>query len=1230
LIDDRDDGGEQTLNETDPSSPTTEDDGTDSSNDGDDESDRPGDDDPQPPADDGEPPVAKLEAETTEAQTGQEIRFDASASSDPDGGSLSFEWTLGDDATNTGATITHAYRSAGEYDVSVTVTDGDDRSNTATTTISVTGPDVIGETGVARFGQQGDEWTSVSVDGRLDDPVVVTGPPQQDGTATTVRGRALTSEGFELQYQDWSPPSTHSEADVPWLAMDAGAYSIDGAAVRAGSVAVDEDWTGVTLPANFTETPIVLANRMSDADEEAAAIRLRNVSADGFDLRLQEKEAADGSHPAVTVHYVAVEPVNTDGLQAGTVEATSDSTTIGYDEFESPPATLATIRTFKGPDTATLRHLNRSAESVEVFVQEETSDDDETDHISETVGWLAASPGSLNGIPRAARPTAEVSVTPSTPWIDETVRFDATASNDVDGRIVEYAWEFGDGATATGDRATHVYETTGEYEVTLTVTDDEGATAEHTTTLSVEDGNYLAQDRIYNMDNPDINRATSQHFQLVWGPDGHSRIDDSFIQGNLENLEQFWDLYVNQLEFTEPSRSRHEDQRDGNRYKMNVYITNTGLSQHESGWAFQGSRDGFGHLVVHPNAMRVDPPSGTLAHEFGHVLTMHADGGWFNSVMGPWWEGSAEWFKGVLVNDRGGGGAANGLYQNANLFQCHGRNEYDSWPIFMYLHDDPDDLAGYGEGSVARLMRTSESGQNLWEMIDQLASDTSAKECLGHFAKRLPTQDFEHQDLYRRNWEDLIDSRSKQYHVFSELEPVPDRDDRWRVPIEQAPQQSGWNIVELEPESGTVSVTFDGLVNGSLGSDWRAALVAEDPDGTTRYSQLFGDGETASLDVGSAESVYLTVAATPDTWYDVTQQASESDQPFQSYPGKERLPYEVRISGATPARTTSDPPNSSGSRHPNGGGFVADSATIADSAFVGPNAIVKGNATVEGTAEIRDYAVVNGGTVTGNARVLERAIINGTVRDDAIAKGTTVVEDTIEGEGVVDGDFAGDNNVTQGTVFGHTPNSSYVNDRPHDPGLLLAYDFEEAHDVYALDRYGVDHGILRGDPSVSNGALELRDPGQYVLLEDYALDYDDLRIDATVTWDGSDSNGGDQHIWALGASESRQLRLSVAADGSLRFRIENGDTVHTVTADQQLSPDTQTSVRVTIQNGTATIHVDGTEVASGSVSLTPNDLRVDDPHETPHQNYVGRGISDSTPAFTGVVHAFAMYRPSRV
>jgi YVTN family beta-propeller protein len=58
----------------------------------------------------------------------------------------------------------------------------------------------------------------------------------------------------------------------------------------------------------------------------------------------------------------------------------------------------------------------------------------------------------------------------------QAIRFDASASTDPDGQVARYDWNFGDGQRAldAGPTPTHTYSATGEYKVTVTVTDSEG------------------------------------------------------------------------------------------------------------------------------------------------------------------------------------------------------------------------------------------------------------------------------------------------------------------------------------------------------------------------------------------------------------------------------------------------------------------------------------------------------------------------------------------------------------------------------------------------------------------------------------------------------------------------------------------------------------------------------------------------------------------------------------
>lgn len=65
--------------------------------------------------------------------------------------------------------------------------------------------------------------------------------------------------------------------------------------------------------------------------------------------------------------------------------------------------------------------------------------------------------------------------------IDEKIIFNGSMSYDPDGNIVNYSWEFGDGYTGYGKFTHHTYSYDGTYIISLTVTDNDGATDTDTT-----------------------------------------------------------------------------------------------------------------------------------------------------------------------------------------------------------------------------------------------------------------------------------------------------------------------------------------------------------------------------------------------------------------------------------------------------------------------------------------------------------------------------------------------------------------------------------------------------------------------------------------------------------------------------------------------------------------------------------------------------------------------------
>ncbi|ACV47013.1 MULTISPECIES: PKD domain-containing protein [Halomicrobium] len=94
-------------------------------------------------------------------------------------------------------------------------------------------------------------------------------------------------------------------------------------------------------------------------------------------------------------------------------------------------------------------------------------------------------------------PTASVSASATTVEPGTTVDLDGSGSSDADGSIASYEWELGDGTTATGATTSHSYDSTGDYTVTLTVTDDGGATDSATTGISVSSSSGGNSDAIF-------------------------------------------------------------------------------------------------------------------------------------------------------------------------------------------------------------------------------------------------------------------------------------------------------------------------------------------------------------------------------------------------------------------------------------------------------------------------------------------------------------------------------------------------------------------------------------------------------------------------------------------------------------------------------------------------------------------------------------------------------------
>jgi len=90
-------------------------------------------------------------------------------------------------------------------------------------------------------------------------------------------------------------------------------------------------------------------------------------------------------------------------------------------------------------------------------------------------------------LPSPLPPMARFSYEPAHPVVNETITFDALASVDFDGSVVNYQWDFGEGGNLTGTNpvVTYFYDSVGSYAVVLTVTDNDGYNGTWTKIVSV-------------------------------------------------------------------------------------------------------------------------------------------------------------------------------------------------------------------------------------------------------------------------------------------------------------------------------------------------------------------------------------------------------------------------------------------------------------------------------------------------------------------------------------------------------------------------------------------------------------------------------------------------------------------------------------------------------------------------------------------------------------------------
>ena len=182
---------------------------------------------------------------TASVQTGfapLTVQFDGSQSFDPNGGSISYQWSFGDGATSTSESPSHLYSAAGVYEVALTVTDALGWVGSAETSIEVFDSSVAEGGLLAEYfdGRNFEESKLVRVDSQIDFDWA-------DGSPAPT----VASDSFSVRWQGFLKPEFSETYEIVTTTNNGARLWIDG-------VLLVDHWTSdAPWPAVFS-IPVVL------------------------------------------------------------------------------------------------------------------------------------------------------------------------------------------------------------------------------------------------------------------------------------------------------------------------------------------------------------------------------------------------------------------------------------------------------------------------------------------------------------------------------------------------------------------------------------------------------------------------------------------------------------------------------------------------------------------------------------------------------------------------------------------------------------------------------------------------------------------------------------------------------------------------------------------------------------------------------------------------------------
>ncbi len=276
-------------------------------------------------------------------------------------------------------------------------------------------------------------WKTIALKSSYANPVVIMGTPSRLGAdPVTIRVRNVKANSFEARVEEWNyQDGKHGKENVSFFVAEAGTYNLaDGTIITAGLSQVTHRFKNIGFDdnADFGATPTVFAQVMTTRERSSVTTRLRSITSNDFQIRVQEEEAADRIHLAETVGWIAIENGQTTqgGRQIEVGKTPVAVTDVSYPidfvtPFSARPGFIAQMQTYLGGDPATVRYNSLNSKGATFFLEEERSFDAEVAHNAESVGYLAIEAGEIV-LPPEGMPPASMKKSDSYRNTDDPVR----------------------------------------------------------------------------------------------------------------------------------------------------------------------------------------------------------------------------------------------------------------------------------------------------------------------------------------------------------------------------------------------------------------------------------------------------------------------------------------------------------------------------------------------------------------------------------------------------------------------------------------------------------------------------------------------------------------------------------------------------------------------------------------------------------------------------------------